>query len=83
MAKPKTKTTTPAPTGARAIAASNPNTEQLLLRVRPETIEGLDARTAEECARTGYDLKRTDLVRRVLAIVARDPEALRALLERE
>lgn len=34
-------------------------------------------------ASAGYDLKRTDLVRRVLAIVARDPEALRALLERE
>lgn len=50
---------------------------------RPETIEGLDARTAEECTRTGYSVTRTDLVRRVLAIVARDPEALQALLERE
>ena len=75
MAKPKRT--------ARPIAADNPYTAQLNVTVRPETIEGLDARTAEECARTGYDLKRTDLVRRVLAIVARDPEALRALLERE
>lgn len=67
----------------RPIAASNPNTEQLLVRVRPDTIEGLDARAAEERARTGYDVTRTDLVRRVLSIVARDPDALRALLERE
>ena len=77
MAKPKTKAPPPRP-----IAANNPNTEQLLVRVDRATIDGLDARAAEECARTGYAVTRTDLVRRVLAIVASDPEALRALLER-
>lgn len=77
MAKPKTKAPPPRP-----IAANNPNTEQLLVRVRPEIIEGLDARAAEECARTGYAVTRTDLVRRVLEVVARDPDALRVLLER-
>lgn len=75
MAKPKR---TPRP-----IAADNPHTAQLNVTVRPDTLEGLDARTAEERARTGYEVTRTDLVRRVLAIVARSPEALRALLERE
>lgn len=74
MAKPKR---------ARPIAADNPYTAQLNVTVRPETITGLDARTVEECTRTGYSVTRTDLVRRVLAIVARDPEALRVLLERE
>lgn len=74
MAKPKKS--------ARPIAADNPYTAQLNVTVRPDTLEGLDARTEEERERTGYAVTRTDLVRRVLAIVARDPEALRALLER-
>lgn len=75
MAKPKRP--------ARPIAADNPFTAQLNVTVRPETLTGLDERTEEERERTGYSVTRTDLVRRVLAIVARDPEALRALLERE
>lgn len=75
MAKPKRT--------ARPIAADNPYTAQLNVTVRPETIEGLDERTAEERARTGYDVTRTDLVRRVLAIVARDADALKALLTHE
>ena len=67
---------------ARPIAADNPHTAQLNVTVRPDTLTGLDARAAEECARTGYAVTRTDLVRRVLEVVARDPDALRALLER-
>jgi hypothetical protein len=74
MAKPKPK--------PRPIAADNPHTAQLNVTVRPDTLTGLDARAVEEAERTGYAVTRTDLVRRVLAIVARDPEALRALLER-
>lgn len=74
MAKPKRP--------ARPIAADNPHTAQLNVTVRPETIEGLDARAAEEAERTGYAVTRTDLVRRVLAIVASNPDALRVLLER-
>ena len=69
-------------TRPRPVAASNPYVEQLLVRVDRATLEGLDARTEEERERTGYAVTRTDLVRRVLAIVARDPEALRELLER-